>query len=104
MDRDFLLTNDTARHLYHDVAADLPIIDYHCHLDPQEIYGDRRFENITQLWLGGDHYKWRLMRSAGVDEALEAVGKQIEVAKEFTPGESISCFFQSFQRCVCSFP
>ena len=68
MDRDFLLSTETAKHLYHDVAAGLPIIDYHCHLDPREIWEDRRFENLTQLWLGGDHYKWRLMRSAGVDE------------------------------------
>jgi glucuronate isomerase len=68
MDKDFLLTSDTAKHLYHDYAAQQPIIDYHCHLNPQEIYEDRSFENITQVWLGGDHYKWRLMRSAGVDE------------------------------------
>ena len=68
MDRDFLLSTETAKHLYHDFAAPLPIIDYHCHLNPQEIWEDRQFENITQVWLGGDHYKWRLMRSAGVDE------------------------------------
>ena len=68
MDRDFLLTSDTAKHLYHDFAAAMPIIDYHCHLSPQEIFEDRQFENITQVWLGGDHYKWRLMRSAGVEE------------------------------------
>lgn len=68
MDEDFLLSTGTAKHLYHKIAADLPIIDYHCHLDPREIYEDRQFENITQLWLGGDHYKWRLMRSAGVNE------------------------------------
>ena len=68
MDKDFLLSTDTAKHLYHDFAALMPVIDYHCHLDPKEIYEDRRFENITQVWLGGDHYKWRLMRSAGVDE------------------------------------
>ena len=68
MDRDFLLSTETAKHLYHDFAADMPIIDYHCHLDPKEIYEDRQFENITQVWLGGDHYKWRLMRSAGVEE------------------------------------
>ena len=68
MDKDFLLSTETAKHLYHDFAADLPVIDYHCHLDPREIYEDRQFENITQLWLGGDHYKWRLMRSAGVEE------------------------------------
>ena len=68
MDCDFLLTTDTAKQLYHRCAASLPIIDYHCHLDPREIYEDRRFENITRLWLGGDHYKWRLMRSFGVEE------------------------------------
>ncbi len=68
MDKDFLLSSDTARHLYHEYAADLPIIDYHCHLDPKEIFEDRQFENIAQVWLGGDHYKWRLMRSAGVEE------------------------------------
>lgn len=68
MNHDFLLSTETAKHLYHDFAASMPIIDYHCHLDPKEICEDRRFENITQVWLGGDHYKWRLMRSAGVDE------------------------------------
>ncbi len=68
MDRDFLLHSSTARHLYHDIAANLPIIDYHCHLSPREIWEDRRFENITQIWLGGDHYKWRLMRSWGIEE------------------------------------
>ena len=68
MDKDFLLSTDTAKHLYHDFAALMPVIDYHSHLDPKEIYEDRRFENITQVWLGSDHYKWRLMRSAGVDE------------------------------------
>ncbi len=64
----FLLTNQTARELYHGYAKTQPIIDYHCHIDPKEIYEDRRFENITQLWLGGDHYKWRIMRSNGVEE------------------------------------
>ena len=68
MDKDFLLSSETAKHLYHDYAESLPIIDYHCHLDPKEIADNRQFENITQVWLGGDHYKWRLMRSAGVDE------------------------------------
>ena len=68
MNSDFLLSTETARHLYHDYAEGMPIIDYHCHLDPKEIYEDRRFENLTQVWLGGDHYKWRLMRSAGVAE------------------------------------
>ena len=68
LDDDFLLTTPTARRLY-QVASSMPILDYHCHLDPKEIAQDRRFENITQVWLGGDHYKWRLMRANGVDEA-----------------------------------
>ena len=68
MDDDFLLTTDTARALYHNYAEKLPIIDYHCHLNPQEIYEDVRYDNITQVWLGADHYKWRQMRSNGVEE------------------------------------
>ena len=53
---DFILQNETAKKLYHDYAENLPIIDYHCHINPQEIAEDRRFENITQIWRGGDHY------------------------------------------------
>ncbi len=68
MDQNFLLNTETARLLYHDAAKDCPIIDYHCHLSPREIWEDIRYDNITQVWLGGDHYKWRLMRSAGVPE------------------------------------
>ncbi len=68
MDKDFLLTTDTAKHLFHDYSENLPIIDYHCHLSPKEIAEDATFENITQVWLGGDHYKWRQMRSNGVEE------------------------------------
>lgn len=68
MDENFLLQSETAQKLYHSYAADAPILDYHCHINPQEIYEDRQFENITQVWLGGDHYKWRFMRSCGVDE------------------------------------
>jgi len=65
---DFLLTTDAARELYHAHAEKMPIIDYHCHLPPAEIASDRHWENIAQVWLGGDHYKWRQMRSNGVDE------------------------------------
>ena len=68
MDRDFLLSSETSKHLFHDYAKQQPIFDFHCHLSPREIYENRQFENITRLWLGGDHYKWRLMRSAGVEE------------------------------------
>ncbi len=68
MDEDFLLSTETAKKLYHEYAEVMPIIDYHCHISPKEIYEDRKFENITQVWLGGDHYKWRQMRSNGVEE------------------------------------
>src|SRR5690625_2980873 len=68
MDENFELFNETAEKLYHQYAKDLPIIDYHCHLSPQEIYENTQFENITQVWLYGDHYKWRAMRANGVEE------------------------------------
>lgn len=68
MGDDFLLSTETAKKLYWEYSAPMPIVDYHCHINPQEIYEDRRFENITQVWLGGDHYKWRQMRSNGIDE------------------------------------
>ena len=65
---DFLLETKEARELYHTYAEDLPIIDYHCHISPKDIAEDRQFENLTQIWLYGDHYKWRAMRTCGVDE------------------------------------
>lgn len=77
MDKDFLLQTETAKHLYHDIAKDMPLIDYHCHISPKEIYEDVRFESLDQIWLGGrqpdgsysgDHYKWRVMRSNGTSE------------------------------------
>ena len=68
LDKNFLLSSDTARTLYHDHAAKMPIIDYHCHIKPSEIAADRRYDSITDVWLGGDHYKWRAMRSCGVPE------------------------------------
>ncbi len=77
MDKDFLLETETARHLFHDYSDPMPLIDYHCHISPKEIYEDRRFDNIAQVWLGGenpdgtyfgDHYKWRVMRSNGTPE------------------------------------
>ncbi len=77
MDQDFLLQTQTAKHIYHTYAKDLPLVDYHCHLNPREIYEDRKFENLAQVWIGGrqpdgsyagDHYKWRVMRSNGVPE------------------------------------
>lgn len=68
MDDNFLLDTATAQKLYHNYAMGIPILDYHSHVSPQEIAENRRFDNITQLWLGGDHYKWRLMRWCGIDE------------------------------------
>ena len=68
MDKDFLLSTDSAKNLYHTYAEKMPVVDYHCHINPQEIYEDRKFDTITQVWLGGDHYKWRQMRSNGVEE------------------------------------
>ncbi len=68
MDKDFLLSNPTAVKLYHEFAEETPVLDYHCHINPKEIAEDRKFDNITQVWLGGDHYKWRYMRSNGIDE------------------------------------
>ena len=77
MDKDFLLETETAKHLFHDYAEHMPLVDYHCHINPKEIYEDRRFDNLVEVWLGGkqpeggyfgDHYKWRVMRSNGVSE------------------------------------
>ena len=70
MDKDFLLDTDTAKKLYANYAdmTKIPVLDYHCHINPQEIWEDRQFDNIAQVWLGGDHYKWRQMRTNGVDE------------------------------------
>ncbi|WEV36957.1 glucuronate isomerase [Lactobacillus sp. ESL0677] len=72
LNQDFLLENDTAKTLFHDYAAKMPIIDFHCHLNPEEIYENKNYTNITRIWLNeghyGDHYKWRLMRANGVDE------------------------------------
>ena len=68
MDADFLLETETAKKLFHEHAEKMPIIDYHCHINPQEIAEDKKFKNITEAWLGGDHYKWRLIRSNGVEE------------------------------------
>lgn len=68
MDEKFMLSNKTAEKLYNDYAKDMPIIDYHCHISPKEICENKKFKNITEVWLYGDHYKWRLMRSCGIDE------------------------------------
>ena len=89
MDEDFILENETAKHLFHDYAEGLPIIDYHCHLSPKEIYEDVRFDSLGDVWFGGrqtdgscfgDHYKWRLMRSNGMPEDM-VTGRDDELAR-----------------------
>lgn len=68
MDKDFLLENEVAKVLYHNYASKVPVFDYHCHLVPMEIATDHKFKNLTEMWLYHDHYKWRAMRSFGIDE------------------------------------
>ncbi len=92
MDQDFLLSNDTAKVLYHDYASKMPILDYHCHINPQEIWEDRRFENITQVWLGGDHYKWRVMRSNGVEEKY--------ITGDASDREKFQKFAEALPKCI----
>ena len=81
-DKDFLLSNGVARELYHGTASRQPIIDYHCHLSPKDLADDRRFENVHEPWLGGDHYKWRAMRANGVPEKL-ITGKETSAREKF---------------------
>lgn len=89
---DFLLSNPTAQKLYHNYAAQMPIYDYHCHIDPQEIWEDRRFENLTQIWLGKDHYKWRLLRSNGVEESY--------ITGDAPDREKLQKFAETLPRCI----
>lgn len=93
MDEDFLLETKTAQHLYHEYAAEMPIVDYHCHLSAKEIYEDRRFDDLGQVWLGGcnpdgtyfgDHYKWRLMRANGItEEEVTGIGSGFQRFEAF---------------------
>jgi glucuronate isomerase len=80
LDDNFLLQNKTAQQLYHDFAKEMPIIDYHCHLPPDQIANDHRFDNLTQIWLYGDHYKWRAMRTNGINESF-CTGNQPDAEK-----------------------
>ena len=86
---DFLLQTQSARRLYHEYAEPMPIFDYHCHLPAREVAKDRRFENMTRIWLAGDHYKWRAMRAAGIDE-------------EFITGSASD--LEKFEKWVAVFP
>ncbi|MCI8464878.1 MAG: glucuronate isomerase [Lachnospiraceae bacterium] len=90
MDQDFLLSTQTAKWLYHEAAESMPIIDYHCHIDPKEIAQNRIFENMTELWLGGDHYKWRQMRFGGIPEAF--------ITGDRSPREKFRAFAQVLPR------
>lgn len=92
LDKDFLLSNPAARELYHTYAKDMPVIDYHCHIDPKEIYEDKRFKNITELWLSGDHYKWRIMRSNGVSEDF--------ITGDAPDREKFQKFAEALPRCI----
>jgi len=80
LDENFLLSNKTAQQLYHGYAKDMPIIDYHCHLSPQQIADDHQFQTLSQVWLYGDHYKWRAMRTNGVDESY-CTGDKTDIQK-----------------------
>ncbi len=80
VDEHFLLQTPTAQKLYHEFAKQMPIIDYHCHLPPDQIANDTQFENLTQVWLYGDHYKWRAMRTNGINEDY-VTGKKSDFEK-----------------------
>lgn len=83
LSEDFLLSSDYAKRLYHGYAEQMPIIDYHCHIDPRAIYEDHHYQNITEVWLGGDHYKWRAMRCAGIQECDITGGLQEDPYRVF---------------------
>ncbi len=92
MDKDFLLDTDAAKKLFHEYAEDMPVCDYHCHLSPKEIYENKSPDNISQLWLSGDHYKWRAMRSCGVDERF--------CTGDATDREKFEKFGYTLQYCI----
>lgn len=93
MDKDFLLETDVAKELFHQHAEHMPIIDYHCHINPREIAENHQFRNITEAWLGGDHYKWRMIRSNGVPESLIT-------GKESSDYEKFEQFAKSLPRAI----
>lgn len=89
MDENFLLQTETAQKLYHEHAAKMPIIDYHCHLIPQMVAEDYQFKSLTEIWLGGDHYKWRAMRTNGVDELLLHPAKTPPTGRSLRNGQKL---------------
>lgn len=101
MDKDFLLETETAKHLFHDYAESMPLVDYHCHISPKEIYENRRFNDLVEVWLGGhqpdgsyfgDHYKWRVMRSNGVSEEY--------ITENKPPMERLSKFAEALEMAI----
>lgn len=92
LDKDFLLESDAAKKLFHEYAEKMPICDYHCHLSPKEIYENNQPNNISDLWLSGDHYKWRAMRSCGVEEKY--------CTGDASPKEKFEKFAYTLQYCI----
>jgi len=92
MGEHFLLNNPSARTLYHEYAKEMPIIDYHCHLDAKEIFEDKKFKNITEAWLYGDHYKWRAMRSNGIEEQY--------ITGHATDYEKFVAWAKTIEKCI----
>lgn len=91
-DKDFLISTETGQKLFHGYAEDMPIVDYHCHISPKEIWDNKSYATITEVWLGGDHYKWRLMRANGVDEKY--------ITGDADPREKFQKFAETLGRCV----
>src|SRR5690606_8045024 len=89
---DFLLLNKASRELYHQFAKDEPIYDYHCHLPPKDVAEDRRFANLSEIWLEGDHYKWRAMRANGIDERY--------ITGNSSPYEKFMAFADTLPHCL----
>ena len=96
MDENFLLQTETAQKLYHEHAAKMPIIDYHCHLIPQMVADDYKFKSLTEIWLGGDHYKWRAMRTNGVDERF-CTGKDTTDWEKWKEEKKAGCSRRALQ-------
>ena len=88
--KDFLLDSEAAKQLYYGYAEKMPIYDFHCHLNPKEIYEDKKYRSLTEVWLAGDHYKWRLLRQFGIDEN-EITGDATDEEKE----RIIACGFRA---------
>ncbi|TCW08639.1 glucuronate isomerase [Raoultella sp. BIGb0138] len=91
INKNFMINNEYGVRLYNDIAKDLPIIDYHCHLDAKEIYENRSFANMSELWLAGDHYKWRAMRANGIDERC--------ITGEATAEEKFQAWAETVEAC-----